>query len=199
MEASLNRNALQSKTERYPVLGMSCAACALSVEKHLSRQKGVAKVAVNFADKSLQITYQTDKIQSKDLQKSLRDIGFDLGISSNNSPQASQAGNHELKHLFNRMLWAILLALPVFLLGMGWLDLGWYSHPISFFLTTLILFGPGKSFFVNAYKKLRFRQWTMDSLVALSTATAFLFSSLNTFYPLFLASYGIRPFVYFES
>src|SRR5690606_7237112 len=97
-----------------------------------------------------------------------------------------------------RTIWSAILAVPVVVIGMFLMDLR-YGNLISFFLTAPVVFYFGRSFFINAWRQARHGKANMDTLVALSTGIAFLFSAFNTFFPEFWLSRGIEPHVYYEA
>lgn len=182
----------------FPVTGMTCAACAGSVESILSHTDGVNRASVNFASNSVLVDYD-GAISEEKLQNALREVGYDIIIDAEDPSEAQQ--ELQQKHyqdIKNRTLWSAILTLPVFILGMfymQWIPGRW----ISLVLTMPILFWFGRSFFVNAFKQARHGKANMDTLVALSTGIAFLFSVFNTFFPEFWVSRGIEPHVYYEA
>jgi Cu2+-exporting ATPase len=182
----------------FPVKGMTCAACASSVESILAHTEGVSKASVNFANSSVLIEYD-EAIAEEKLQNALQEVGYDIIIDAED-PSAVQ---HELqqKHyhdIKNRTIWSAVLTLPIFVLGMFYMD--WEPGKwISLVLTLPILFWFGRSFFINAFKQAKHGKANMDTLVALSTGIAFLFSVFNTFFPEFWLSRGIEPHVYYEA
>ena len=184
--------------ETFPVTGMTCAGCASSVESILSHTEGVANASVNFASSSVLVEY--DKALSPaDLQNALRSVGYDL-IVDVEDPQEKQQELQEqhYREVKRRTIGAALLTLPVFILGMfvmDWMPGRW----ISLALSVPVLFWFGRSFFINAWKQAKHGKANMDTLVALSTGIAFLFSLFNTLYPEFWLQRGLEPHVYYEA
>jgi len=184
--------------ESFPVTGMTCASCAASVESVLKHTQGVFDASVNFASSSVLVEY--DKaINPENLQNALRGVGYDLILDTENPSEVQQ--ELQQKHyqdIKNRTIWSAVLTLPIFILGMFYMD--WEPGKlISLVLTFPILFWFGRSFFINAAKQAKYRKANMDTLVALSTGIAFLFSVFNTFFPEFWLSRGIEPHVYYEA
>lgn len=142
------------KKESFPVTGMTCAACASSVESILAHTKGVSMASVNFASNSVLVEYDT-AISANDLQNSLRSIGYDLIIDVEDPSQVQE--ELQRKHYLdvrNRTIWSAILTLPVFVLGMFYME--WQpGRWISLFFTIPILFYFGRSFFINAWKQAR--------------------------------------------
>lgn len=182
-----------------PVTGMTCAACAGSVENILNKQEGVLECAVNFANETVQITFNTHHTSPEALKKSVQAVGYDLIIGTENA-QAKQAELKatQVESLKNNVIWASVLATPVVMIGMFFMDFP-YANWIMLVLTAPVLVIFGKNFFINAWKQARHGQANMDTLVALSTGIAFLFSVFNTIYPEFWHIRGLHPHVYYES
>jgi len=183
--------------ESYAVKGMTCAACATSLQSHLESQKGISQVSVNFADNSALIAFDPDVIALKNIQKAADEIGYQVVKTEEFDEQAEYMGR--LNSLRRKLIVSSVLTLPVFLLSMFLKDLIPNVNIVLFVLSTPVLVWSGSEFFVIALKKARHLTTNMDTLVALSTGTAYLFSVFNTFYPDFLASRGLTPYVYYES
>ncbi len=182
----------------FPVTGMTCAGCASSVESILNHTEGVVKASVNFADNSVWVEYD-QSVTPTALQNALRTVGYDL-ITNVKDPKEVQQDLQQ-KHyqeIRKRALWSALLTLPVFVLGMFFMD--WKPGQwISMIFAAPVLFWFGRSFFVNAWKQARHGRANMDTLVALSTGIAFTYSVFNTLYPEFWLSRSIHPHVYYEA
>jgi Cu2+-exporting ATPase len=185
--------------ETFPVLEMTCAACAVSVESMLKSTTGVKDAGVNFASQTAWVEYDTKQTKPVDLQNSVRSIGYDLIVNVEN-PQAVQeaAQRKHYETIKKRTIWSSMLALPVVVIGMFFMDLP-YATYISMILSAPVVFYFGRSFFINAWKQARHGKANMDTLVALSTGIAFIFSAFNTFFPAFWHSRGMHAHVYFEA
>lgn len=183
----------------FPVTGMSCASCAVSVESILGAQNGVEKAEINYASQLVKVAFHPEVIRPDNLQQAVQSIGYDLIIDTANGKakqeEAQQNHYHELKR---NITWAMALTIPVVLIGMvfGYMP---YANFIMLALTAPVLFIAGESFFSGALKQGRHGKANMDTLVALSTGIAFLFSAFNTFYPQFWLRQGLQPHVYFEA
>lgn len=187
------------ETLSLPVLGMTCAACAVSVESMIGSQLGVDKAEVNYATQSVKVLYYPNQIQPTAFQKAVQSIGYDLILDTESGKEKQeevQRGNYEA--LKKRMIAAAILTLPVVVIGMFFMNIS-YANYYMLALTTPVLFVFGKNFFINAFKQARHGRANMDTLVALSTGIAYLFSVFNTFYPEFWHSRGLHPHVYFEA
>jgi Cu2+-exporting ATPase len=185
--------------EIFTVLGMTCASCAVSVESILAHTPGVEKVAVNFAGQSATVQYHPSVVSPEGLQTAVRAIGYDLLLSSAQAEQEKEGVRQQQYRLLQRRtLWSALLSLPIVLIGMFFMHMP-YANWIMLVLATPVVFYFGRSFFIHAWKQARFRKANMDTLVAMSTGIAYLFSAFNTIYPAFWHSRGIHPHVYFEA
>lgn len=187
-----------TQKKEVPVTGMSCAACAISVEKTLAKNAGVKSAAVNYANQSAWIEWDEKSISLEALQKDVQESGYDLLIEDKDVDDLEDIQNQAFKKLKKRTLFAGILALPVFLIGMFWMTMP-YANFIMWALTTPVLFVFGNQFFRQAWILAKKGQTNMDTLVALSTGIAYVYSTFNTFFPEFLESRGIEPHVYFEA
>lgn len=181
-----------------PVMGMTCASCALSVEETLAKQQGILKASVNLADKTAFIEYETGTDFTL-IKRAVLAAGYDIDISNHTNAEEIEALHHQaFKQLSRHTLLAFVFSAPVFVFGMFF-----HYHEtgkwISLVLSAVVVFVFGRKFFVNAYKQARHRKANMDTLVALSTGAAYVFSAHNTLFPQTLASRGLQPDVYFES
>lgn len=185
--------------ETFPVLEMTCAACAVSVESMLKSAKGVKDAGVNFANGSAWVAYDPALTTPLALRDTIRSIGYDLVLEKENAQEIQeQAQQKHYRALKQRTLWAGLLSLPIIVIGMFFMDLP-YGNWIMLALATPVVLYFGRSFFVNAWKGARHGKANMDTLVAISTGIAFLFSLFNTIYPQFWHHRGLHAHVYFEA
>lgn len=184
----------------FPLLNMTCASCASSAQTILAHQPGVVNVAVNYANATAQIEYVSSLIQTNELKEALQSIGYDLMIEereeAKDSLDALQQKRYQL--LRNKTIGAILLSVPVMILGMFFMDLP-YANFLMWGFSTPVVFVFGKQFFVHAWKQAKHQSANMDTLVALSTGVAYLFSVFNTLFQEFWHSRGLHAHVYFEA
>lgn len=183
----------------FPVTGMTCAGCAVSVESMLKSAGGVIDAGVNFANQTAWAEYDEKKTNPQELQKSIRSVGYDLIVDVEDPSKVQE--ELQLKHyneVKHRTFWASILSLPVFIIGMFFMEMP-YGTWISMVLTAPVLFWFGRNFFINAWKQAKHGKANMDTLVALSTGIAFLFSAFNTIYPEFWHARGVHPHVYYEA
>ena len=197
-DIKIPKNKTKITKRSFPVTGMTCAACAGSVESILSHTEGVANASVNFASSSVLVEYGPG-LQPSDLQNALRSVGYDLIVDAEDPAEAQE--NLQKQHyesVKQRTIWSAILTLPVFILGMSYMD--WVpGRWISMVLSIPILFWFGRSFYINAWKQAKHGKANMDTLVALSTGIAFIFSVFNTLFPDFWHVRGIHPHVYYEA
>jgi len=185
----------------YPVLDMSCAACAARVDKALNNQTGVINASVNYAAATATIEYNPTQTSPEALKKAIQNAGYDLLIKADNedlSDKAEQAHTDKLKKLQRCTIRAVTLSIPIVIIGMFFMDMP-YANEIMWILSTPIVFWLGRDFFINAWKQLKHGSSNMDTLVALSTSIAYLFSVFNMLFPQFWITKGIHPHVYFEA
>jgi Cu2+-exporting ATPase len=187
------------KKQSFPVLEMTCAACAVSVESILKNTKGVKNAAVNYGNQQAKVEWDENLIDAAGIQNAVRSIGYDLLITTENADEKQEEIKQQhFASLKKRTLWSAILTAPVVIIGMFLMDLPG-ANWISLILTTPVVFYFGRNFFISAFKKLKHRQANMDTLVALSTGIAYLFSTFNTFYPGFWHTRGLHAHVYFEA
>jgi Cu2+-exporting ATPase len=185
--------------ETFPVIGITCAFCAVSVESTLKSLPGVQKSTVNFADQSAWVSYDPKGTTPEIFKNSLQAIGYDLVIDLENKDSLKEGAQEKLyKSLRQRTIGASLLSLPIVLIGMFFMNLP-YANWIMMFLSTPVLFYFGKPFFTNAWKQARHKKANMDTLVAISTGSAWAFSVFNTIYPAYWINRGLQAHVYFEA
>lgn len=186
--------------ENIPVTGMSCASCAASAESIVVSQPGVVSAAVNFANTSLQVEYVPTITSPQKLKEAVQGVGYDLMIEDSKEAKEALEDLHreKLKSLTQKTIWAIVLSLPLVVIGMFFMNIP-YANYIMWALATPVVLFLGRQFFVNAWKQAKHRSANMDTLVALSTGIAYIFSVFNTLNPQFWHARGLHPHVYFEA
>lgn len=185
--------------ETFPVLDMTCAACAVSVESMLRSADGVKDAGVNFANQDAWVQYNPTLTTPEKLQATVRSIGYDLVIQRENKEAIKEAAQQKhYEAIKQRTIWSSLLSLPIVIIGMFFMDLP-YGNYIMMVLSTPVVFYFGSSFFITAWKQAKHGKANMDTLVALSTGIAWVFSAFNTFFPEFWHQRGLHAHVYFEA
>jgi len=185
--------------ENFPVLEMTCAACAVSVESMLNSVEGVKKASVNFANQDVWVEYNPSLATAELLRDTVRSIGYDLLIEKENQEEKKEAAQRKLyTDIRKRAIWSTILSVPVVIIGMFLMNMP-YGNYVMMALSAPVVFYFGRGFFIHAWKQARNRKANMDTLVALSTGIAWLFSAFNTLYPEFWHQRGLHAHVYFEA
>ncbi|MDL2208985.1 heavy metal translocating P-type ATPase [Parabacteroides sp. OttesenSCG-928-O15] len=186
-------------TKTLPVLEMSCAVCATNVEQTVQNMPGVAEAAVNFAAGTLTVTYQSDQLSPEDIRDAVQKAGYDL-IIEEEDPVGKQEEMSRLRYeqAKRRTIGAWILALPLATLGMFFMHAP-YANWVMMGLALAVMIAFGRHFYTNGFRHAIRGKANMDTLVALSTTIAFIFSLFNTLYPSFWTSRGIEPHVYYEA
>ena len=186
----------------FPVVGMSCSSCANNIQEILTAQPGIVAAAVNYANATVNVEYIPTLVNAHQLKETLQSIGYDLMIDESIEAKESLEEIHSrnLKWLGRKTLGAILLSIPLVAIAMVpvWMN-GTYANYIMWALATPVVIIFGKQFFTGAYKQLKHRSANMDTLVALSTGIAYLFSVFNTLFPEYWHHKGMHAHVYFET
>ncbi len=186
----------------FPVLNMTCASCANSTQEILGMQPGVISASVNYANAIATVEYIPTITEAHKLKAALQSGGYDLMIDESEEAKDSleefHAQNH--KRLKRKTLGAILFSVPLVTIAMipALMHLPYVNY-IMWVLATPVVVWFGKQFFVGAYKQTRHRSANMDTLVALSTGVAYLFSVFNTLFPEYWHNRGLHAHVYFET
>lgn len=189
----------QITKQSFPVLEMTCAACAVSVESMLKATAGVKAASVNYANQTALVEYNTAIANTTDLQNAVRSIGYDLVVDVDDPQAVKEAAQlKQYEEIKTRTLWSSILSVPVVIIGMFFMDMP-YGNYISMILAAPVVFYFGRTFFIHAWKQARFGKANMDTLVALSTGIAFLFSAFNTFFAEFWHNRGLHAHVYYEA
>ncbi len=190
----MNENSKQKKI--FYVTGMMCAGCAATVENTVAGQKGVEEARVNFAASTIMVDYDAAEVTPADLQQAVRAAGYDLLIDDEDKVEDIQ--QKEFCQLKRNTLGSVVLSLPVFIIGMFFMHMP-YGDWIMLVFTLPVVLIFGRSFFINAWLQLKHGRASMDTLVAVSTGIAFLFSLFNTFYPEYWTNRGLEAHVYYEA
>ena len=199
-----------------PVIGMACSVCAANVERKLNSLEGVNSATVSLAGRTALIDYDPEKITLEDMKREISNAGYDLVIEADRS--AEEINRREFTLLKRKTLLSWFFAILVMAFSMGWVSTGMentasmgygmmrdshasaFNNQISLILALLNMLYCGRMFYVSAWKQLRHRTANMDSLVALSTLIAFLFSAFNTFFgEMVWGARGIEWHVYFDA
>jgi Cu2+-exporting ATPase len=184
--------------KNFPVTGLSCASCAISVESMLKAQKGVLNASVNYANSTAWVEYLPGTASLTGFKSAIQSIGYDLLIEDESHNHQEELQHAHYKKLKNNTIGASILALPVVVIAMFLMDIP-YANWIMLALATPVIGWFGRSFFINAFNQAKHGKANMDTLVALSTGIAYLFSTFSTIFPQFWHDRGQHPHVYFEA
>lgn len=178
---------------------MSCTACAQSVESTLKAQKGVEKAEVNYAMNTVTVVFDNRLIHPSVLKSALQAIGYDLAEDNSSNPELLQKAEKEkLRSSRIKTFSALGFTIPVVIIAMILHDLP-FRNLAMLILTTPVVAWFGREFFIHAFKRARHLQANMDTLVAIGTGSAYLFSIINSLFPFLLEKQGLKPHVYFEA
>ena len=189
-----------------PVIGMACSACSANVERKLNSLDGIRSASVSLAGRTALVDYDPEKITLEDMKREISAIGYDLVIESDRS--AEEINRREFTLLKRKTLLSWLFAILTMAFSMGWISLGVesdamnssFGNQICLLLALANMVYCGRMFYVSAWKQLRHRTANMDSLVAMSTLIAFLFSAFNTFWgEAVWGARGIEWHTYFDA
>jgi len=184
--------------EIYKVEGMSCTACAASVNSMLSAVDGVSSANVNFANQTVLVEFDPEKATVKKLEEAVSQIGYRLITDKNLMADEDAREAWRLKQARINLIASFSFALPVFIISMFLPRLPYRSW-IMLLLSCPVMFWFGREFFVIAFKRARFRSTNMDTLVAMGSGTAFLFSLYNTIFPKAHEAMVMGSNIYYEA
>ena len=184
------------------VLGMMCAVCAANVERKLNGLDGVRQASVNLPGRTVLVEYDAERISLQQMKDALAAIGYDMVIEEDRNVEAIERNAFRL--LRRKVLLSWLFALMVMTLSMGWLGTSNWNADIRnqtcLIIALLNLVYCGRQFYQSAWRQLIHASANMDTLVALSTAVSFLFSTFNTFWgEQFWGARGIQWHTYFDA
>lgn len=184
----------------FPVLQMTCASCAVSVESMLKAQQGVVDASVNYANAKVSIEFIPGIVQTESLRSAVQSIGYDLLIdeSASDDETVENIQKEKFIKLKKKTYWALALSTPVVIIGMFFMNMP-YANEIMWVFSTPVILWLGRDFYINAWKQAKHRSANMDTLVALSTGVAYVFSVFNTLFPHFWHERGLHAHVYFEA
>lgn len=183
-----------------PVVGMACAACSVHVERTLNSLQGVHSAAVSLPGRSALVDYDEHVISPEEMKRAINNIGYDLVIDEEQSVEAIEQNEYSL--LRRKVILSWVFAVLCMAVSMRWIDLGAKNivNQVALLLALANFLCCGRAFFINAWRQLLHRSANMDTLVALSTSIAFLFSVFNTFVgEQVWGSRGIECHTYFDA
>ena len=181
----------------FPVLNMHCAGCANNVEKTVKKLPGVIEASVNFATNTLTVSYEKEQLTPGEIRAAVLAAGYDLIVEEAHKEERREEEQHKR---YTRLKWKVIgawiLVVPLLVYSMILMHVP-YSNEIQMVLAIPVMVFFGGGFFTGAWKQAKLGRSNMDTLVALSTSIAFLFSLFNTFFPEFWYDRGLEPHVYY--
>lgn len=202
----------RTDTDKYtlPVEGMTCASCVARVEKTLNKIEGITNISVNFGTEKASFEMDPAKADLTKVSEAIEDAGYKLIIENTPAKVEKQEipDNGYHKELKKDLVTSIVLTLPIFVLSMS-MEFQWFHklvplsmnsvNKILLILATPVMFIPGRRFFTIFWNNLKHFTADMNSLVAIGTGSAYLFSTLATLFPGLFIQAGKSPHVYFDT
>lgn len=183
----------------FPVLNMACAACSAVVEQTLKQQKGVQDATVNLAAAQATVRYDVRVTSPRKLAKAVKAAGFVLVEPSEDNAEVVAGYHRERARRWRiRTIGSMAFFIPLMVLSMIMPDIAYLPY-VLWALATPVLFLFGIDFYKGAWQQALHGRANMDTLVAVSTSVAYLFSVFNTLFPDFWLQRGLEPHVYFEA
>ncbi|HOO98188.1 MAG TPA: heavy metal translocating P-type ATPase [Bacteroidales bacterium] len=183
----------------YPVTGLSCASCAAKTEAAVKKLNGIKQASVNFAGSSLKVEFFPEILSPSEIRESVRRAGYDVLIDeADSSALVEAARNKHLKATLLNTVGALVLSVPLVVIAMFFPGIS-HGSLVMMALATPVVFWFGRQFFSGAIKQLKHRSANMDTLVALSTGIAYIYSTVVAFFPGIFENKGIDTHVYFEA
>jgi len=198
------------------VKGMTCASCVARVEKVLSKDKNLSDVKVNFASEKVAFEADESKVDFKKLAESISNYGYELILPEEKSnaddvvksAEDEHNHDHDLMKLKNELILSVILTIPIFIISMFY-DFDFfreiwkidrdYTNKILFLLTIPVIFISGKRFYQIFWKNIKHFTFEMNSLIAIGTGAAFVYSTFSSLFSDLISSAGVTPHVYFET
>lgn len=186
--------------ENFPVLDMTCAACAARVDKALNKSKGVRCASVNLASNMATVEYDPAECSPEALKQAVVDAGYDLVIGRRERGEDELEKEHarKMKAMKRKLVFSLVFSIPVFVISMFFPDMP-YGGYVMLVLSGAVLVWPAGGIFAGAFRLLKHFSSNMDTLVATSTGVAYVFSAFNLFFPDFWLSKGVEPHLYFDA
>ena len=183
-----------------PVIGMACSACSANIEKKLNTLKGVNSASVSLPGRSALIDFNPQVISLEKMKAEINALGYDLVIDKETSVDEIEKREYVLLKRKTVLSW--LFSIAVMCVSMRWIDLGSrdIANQVALLIALANMLYCGRQFYVSSFRQLRHGSANMDTLVALSTGIAFLFSTFNTFWgDAVWASRGVVWHTYFDA
>ena len=188
---------MSEKSLEIPIKGMDCASCASRIEKHLSSQSGIKKASINFATSKASVNYDENIISQKQIIEKIKELGykpdFETEKVENKGLDEEKAFNEQKR----KFIISLIFSVPVFIISMSMITFP-YRNYILLLMTLPVILISGRQFYTGAYKALLNRFTDMNTLIAIGTGSAFIYSLVLTLYPQLFAPLGKTSEVYYE-
>jgi Cu+-exporting ATPase len=207
---------IPTATVELPLLGMTCANCANTIQRRLNKTEGVVEATVNYANERATVTYLPGVATRDDLVAAVRKAGYDVVMPAANTDSANEEGGDiedaeaaaraaEVRHQWKRLIVGAVFTLPLFLLSMArdfglvgaWAHATWVNW-LFFVLATPVQFYVGWDYYTGAFKSLRNGSANMDVLVAMGSSVAYFYSVL-VLIALTMGNHTFGHHLYFET
>lgn len=183
-----------------PVIGMACSACSANVEKKLNELDGINAASVSLPGRSALVDFDPQVISLERMKAEINALGYDLVIDKETSVEEIEKREYVLLKRKTALSW--LFSIAVMCVSMRWVDLGSrdIANQVALLIALANMLYCGRQFYVSSFRQLLHGSANMDTLVALSTGIAFLFSTFNTFWgDSVWASRGVVWHTYFDA
>lgn len=188
----------------FPIKGMHCASCVGVLEKALSRVKGVKESNVNLATERATVTYDDEECTPDQMESAVASVGYKAMVegAAIDEGKEKQEKQKELKSLRNKVIVSLIIGALVFWGGfpglMNYAPSILKNFWVQLVLATIVQFWPGLDFYRATIPALRHRTANMDTLVAIGTTAAYLYSVVITIFPQIIQNLDVEPVPYFD-
>jgi Cu+-exporting ATPase len=184
-----------------PIQGMSCASCVSRIQTNLSKLDGINSASVNLATESATIAFDDSTISIESIKKSIEDIGYQVVVAEEDNLEDVKENleQKESASLKRDFILSAVLTVPISFLNMFFAHSSFWVNYLLFVLTAPVLLWSGRRFFIGFWKMLKHLSADMNTLVAVGTSIAFIFSAVITFFPKILQGIGQHPITYYDT
>jgi Cu+-exporting ATPase len=196
-----NSDSLKYQRIILPIQGMSCASCVSRIQTNLSKLEGISSASVNLATELATIAFDDSTISIESIKKSIEDIGYQVVVAEEDNLEDVKKNleQKESASLRRDFILSAMLTVPISILNMFFAHSVFWVNYLLFVLTVPVLFWSGKRFFIGFWKLLKHFSADMNTLVAVGTSIAFIFSAVVTFFPVILTDIGQHPITYYDT
>lgn len=188
-------------TVMLPIQGMHCASCVNRIQTNLSKLNGVGSASLNLATETATIAFDESKISIESIKKSIEEIGYQVLTTEEDNLEdvKDNLEQKEYEELKRDFILSAILTVPISILNMFFAHSYFWMNYLLFVLTAPVLIWSGRRFLVGCWKMLKHFTADMNTLVAVGTTIAFVFSAIATFFPDIFTSIGEHPLTYYDT